>query len=122
VKADLRARAPPELRKTPGRAYGESDTEAAEQLELEALSIGRGRHSPEQSDRPRERVRRLAHRRPAEGCATGPRPRIRRARVEPGFGQVICEQLGLGFDDSRKPVLEHLCDASVQLLASGLEQ
>jgi hypothetical protein len=28
----------------------------------------------------------------------------------------------LGFDDSRKPVLEHLRDASVQLLAPGLEQ
>ena len=44
-----------------------------------------------------------------------------RAR-ESGFGQVICEQLGLGFDDTRKPVLEHLRDTSVQLLALRLEQ
>jgi hypothetical protein len=107
-----------------GRAQriGESDAEGAEQLELEALSIGRGRYSSEQADRPRERVRRLAHRRPIEGCATGPRPCIRRARVEPGFGQMIREQLRLVFDDSRKPRLEHLRDTSVQLLAPGLEQ
>ena len=107
-----------------GRAerIGESGTKAAKQLELEALSIGRGRHSPQQSDRPRERVRRLAHRRPTEGRATGPRPCIRGGRVEPGFGQVICEQFWLGFDDSRKPLLEHVRDASVQLLAPGLEQ
>ena len=101
---------------------GESDAEAAQQLELEALPIGRGRQSPEQSDGPGERVRRLTHRRPIERRTTCPRPRIRRALVEPGFGQVVCEQLGLGFDDSRKPLRQHLRDASVQLLASGLEQ
>ena len=74
------------------------------------------------TDRPSERVRRLAHRRPTEGRATCSRPRIRRALVEPGFCQVIGEQLGLGFDDSRKPLLEHPRNASVQLLAPGLEQ
>ena len=107
-----------------GRAecIGERDAESAEQLELEARSIGRGRHSPQQSDRPGERVRRLAHRRPAERRATCPRPCLRRARVEPGFGQVVGEQLGLAFDDTRKPVLEYLRDASVQLLAPGFEQ
>jgi hypothetical protein len=101
---------------------GESDAEAAKQLELEALPIGRGRHSLKQTDGPRERVHRLAHRRSAEGRAPGARPCIRRARVEPGFGQVICEQLGLGFGNSRKPVLEHVSDASVQLLTHRLEQ
>ena len=35
---------------------------------------------------------------------------------------MICDEFGLGFDDSRKPVLEHLREASVQLLAPGLEQ
>ena len=91
----------------------ERNAEAAEQLELEALLIGRGRPASEQADGPRERVRRLAHRRPAEGRVTGPRPRIRRARVEPSFCQVVCKQFRLGFNDSRKPVLEHLRDASV---------
>ena len=96
---------------------GENDAKGAEQLELKALSIGRRRHAPEQADGPRQRVRGLAHRRPAKGRATGPRPSIRRALVEPGFGQVVSEQLRLGFDDSREPVLEYLGDASVQLLA-----
>jgi hypothetical protein len=107
-----------------GRAQriGESDAEGPKQRELEALSFGRGRQSPEQTDGPGERVRRLAHRRPGEGRATGPRPCIRGARVEPGFCQMVCEQLGLGFDNTRKPLLEHLREASVQLLASGLEQ
>jgi len=35
---------------------------------------------------------------------------------------VVREQLGLAFDDSRKPPLEQVRDASVQLLASRLEQ
>ena len=81
--AGPRARAPPEAsEEAEAERIDESDAEDAEQLRLEALSIGRGRHSPEQSDGPGERVRRLAHRRPAKGLATGTRPSIRRALVE----------------------------------------
>jgi hypothetical protein len=35
---------------------------------------------------------------------------------------VVCEQLRLGFDNTRKPLLEHVRETSVQLLAPGLEQ
>ena len=42
--------------------------------------------------------------------------------AKPGLGEVVGEQLRLGLRDLREPLLEHLGDAGVQLLALALEQ
>jgi len=65
---------------------------------------------------------RLHHSRSSDGDSPSLVPVPNGLSRQSGFGKMVREEFGLGFDDLRELGLQHLGDAGVQLLAAGFEE